>query len=120
MDRKICCKCKAGLCTDQFYDQRGHRAGKMSMCKSCFNVYCIERWRSRKIAAVRYKGSKCVECGLRLTGKNYAVFDFHHRNPLDKDVSWVRLRLRSWRAITSELDGCDLLCANCHRLKHSL
>ncbi len=76
----------------------------------------IFRWRRIKEKAVEYKGGCCSSCGY--TG-HAAVFDFHHVDPTMKDVSWDKLRLRSWDKITTELDICVLLCANCHRLEHT-
>lgn len=78
--------------------------------------YQIMRWRRIKTDAIKYKGGKCVQCGY---DEHYAALDFHHRNPEEKDVSWNKLRLRSWDKIKLELDKCDLLCANCHRIIHS-
>ena len=75
----------------------------------------IQRWIAIKIKAIEYKGGRCLRC------KNifpYPAFEFHHRDPETKDVSWTKLRLRSWDKIILELDKCDLLCANCHRIEH--
>ena len=83
--------------------------------KAAFNAYCINRWRQRKVKAIEYKGSKCHICGYNACPD---VLEFHHLNPEEKDVDWQKLRLRSWTAITSELDKCVLLCANCHREEH--
>ncbi len=74
------------------------------------------RWRSIKVKALAYKGGKCVECGY---DKHPAALQFHHNDPATKDVSWNKLRLRSWNKITLELDKCFLLCANCHSVVHS-
>lgn len=50
----------------------------------------------------------------------YPAMHFHHRDGEMKDVSWTKLRLRSWDKIVLELDKCDLVCANCHAIIHSL
>ena len=90
----------------------------MCYCKSCFNEKCIKRWIERKIDALEYKGNECEDCNLLATRENYVVFDFHHLDPSTKEVSWQKLRLRSWTSIQEELDKCVLLCSNCHRLRH--
>ena len=115
---KTCTQCKLRKPLTEFYASTGHSQAKMCYCKSCFNQRCIKRWIKRKADAIVYKGSECIDCGLKFNGKNHPVFDFHHRDPTAKDFAWVKLRLRSRKEINSELDKCDLLCANCHRMKH--
>lgn len=79
----------------------------------------MKRWISRKVAAIVVKGNKCIDCKILHTGDNYPIFEFHHRDPSQKDYDWNKLRLRSQKSITTELDKCDLLCANCHRMRHA-
>lgn len=90
----------------------------MSYCKKCFNIRCQKRWVNRKINAINYKGGKCEDCFLELSKSHYAVFEFHHLNPKQKDFDWSKLRFQSIKTIESELDKCALLCANCHRIRH--
>lgn len=78
--------------------------------------YQIKRWAQRKIDAVKYKGGCCSVCGY---SKCFSALEFHHRDPNTKEFNWVKLRLRTWNNILSELDKCDLVCANCHRELHS-
>ena len=73
------------------------------------------RWVKRKAEAVAYLGSKCTDCNHEYHPN---VFDFHHRPGVEKLYMWDRLRLRAWSSIKAELDKCDLLCANCHRMRH--
>jgi hypothetical protein len=69
----------------------------------------------RKQWAIEYKGGKCARCGGVF---HPAVYDFHHKDPTQKDFAPARaLRLSIERA-KAELDKCDLLCSNCHRLTH--
>ncbi len=77
--------------------------------------YVSDRQLRLKIQAIEYKGGKCQKCGY---DKCYAALEFHHRDPNEKEVSWKKLRSRSWKRIEEELDKCDLLCANCHREEH--
>lgn len=73
------------------------------------------RWNRQKAKAVQYLGGVCQDCNQTF---HPAAYDFHHRDPNDKEVAWNKLRLRSWDKITLELDKCDLLCCICHRLRH--
>jgi len=75
----------------------------------------INRWRKRKDLAVEYKGGKCERCSIQ---GHSSIFDFHHKDPKEKDCNWTKLRLKAWSSITTELDKCSLLCSNCHRLTH--
>ncbi len=82
--------------------------------------YYTKRRLYRKLKAVEYMGGVCEDCGFVATTENYIVFDFHHIDPSEKDLalgSGLNL-LRSWKKITDELDKCELLCSNCHRLLH--
>ncbi len=118
MERKICQTCSVEKSVEEFYTQPDRKNGA-SKCKECFNSYCIERWRNIKIKAIEYKGGVCVDCNIPFPTYPAPVFEFHHLNPELKDVSWGKLRLRSWDKITLELDKCVMLCANCHRIRHS-
>ena len=109
---KRCAKCEEEKPDSEFHRKDAKRT--QSYCKACFNAYCIERWRLRKLEAIAYLGGKCVDCGY---DKHYAAMQFHRIR--DKDVAWNKLRLRSWEKITRELDKCELLCANCYAVRHA-
>jgi len=75
-----------------------------------------EKGRKNKIKAIEYLGGQCNDC----TGKYLpAVYDFHHLDPKTKDSTMARIMGRSWENLITELDKCVLLCANCHRVRHS-
>ncbi len=112
---KTCTKCLISKNLTDFYNQND-RKSKASFCKNCFNKYCIDRWSAKKLEAIIYKGSKCVDCNLQ--NEHPSVYEFHHLDPSQKDYSWTKLRLRSNQDIKLELDKCILLCANCHRKRH--
>ncbi len=117
---KQCTDCKEAKSLSQFYLSKTHSKGVMCYCKDCFNKRCSQRWIKRKIEAIHYKGAACERCKLHLSQTHYSVYEFHHLDPAQKDVEWVKLRLKSLIAIKKELDKCILLCANCHRVVHSL
>lgn len=112
-----CSKCKEDKDENDFYQNSIRKA---TYCKSCFNKYTIDRWIERKVQAVIYKGSKCVDCNIIYPIVPACVFDFHHLDPSQKDFQWDKLRLKSIDKINNELDKCILLCANCHRIRHMI
>lgn len=60
------------------------------------------------------KSGKCKNCK-----KTYdpCVMDFHHRDPKQKIGTIAVLVSRgSWKNLKNEVEKCDLLCANCHRI----
>lgn len=103
-------------------------------CKKCVKQYDKERypktrekrraqalkWRSETHRTnttniVRYlKKHPCVDCGE----KDILVLEFDHRNRATKlfDVC-SGLESRTWALINSEIEKCDIRCANCHRRK---
>ena len=58
----------------------------------------------------------CEKCGET----NPIVLQFHHRPGTNKlfGVGNTSSRERKWDIILAELEKCDVLCANCHRLVH--
>lgn len=119
MKTKTCIDCKTELPLKDFYKQKCHSQGVMSYCKKCFNKRCILRWIKRKIKYINYMGGQCKNCGLLLEKSHYSVFEFHHKFNSNKDYDWSKLRLQSHNNILKELNKCELLCANCHRLTHA-
>lgn len=98
MEKKICASCEKEKELTDFYKQKDRKSGS-TLCKECFNKYCIQRWIDTKIKAIEYKGNKCCDCDNSYPNKPYVIFDFHHRNPKQKDVDWGKLRKRSWLKI---------------------
>ena len=74
-----------------------------------------ESKRKRKEEAILYLGGVCIDCGGEF---HPSIFEFHHRNPSEKDSDPSKTLMLKWEKIKAELDKCDLLCANCHRLRH--
>lgn len=78
----------------------------------------MKRGYARKLSAVNSLGGGCNKCGYN---KNMAALEFHHRDERDKSFS-LDLRAFSNNSLVklqSEVNKCDLLCANCHREHHN-
>jgi hypothetical protein len=57
----------------------------------------------------------CMDCGGKFP---YYVLDFDHRDPNEKLRSPASLAKNgSWEVMLRELDKCDVVCANCHRVR---
>lgn len=50
----------------------------------------------------------------------YEIYDFHHIDPKLKDrkISDMIHKKRDFNLLIIELDKCELLCSNCHRIRH--
>ena len=57
----------------------------------------------------------CMDCGNKFP---YYVLDLDHRDPSIKEVTPSRLwKSNSWTKVNAELEKCDVVCANCHRVR---
>ena len=61
------------------------------------------------------RGGRCEDCGYKNT---IWALEFHHRDPSTKDFSLGGF-LGSIERARREADKCILVCANCHRIRHS-
>lgn len=58
----------------------------------------------------------CADCGCRFAGHQ---MDFDHRNPGEKrfNICSSAAALKSRTELLTEAAKCDVVCANCHRLR---
>lgn len=89
-------------------------------CKVQAFKYNRQTRKAIKQLCVDYKGGKCIKCNYN---KSLDALHFHHRDKTTKSFS-IASYLNAKRKIslneylTTELDKCDLLCANCHYETH--
>jgi len=97
--------CKIEGCNKP-HDARGY-------CKNHLNRQVrIEVW--TKILEI--KGNKCKICNNTY---HFSCYDLHHRDPSLKDFTIsTAISGKSIEKILKEVEKCDLLCSNCHRLFH--
>lgn len=69
-----------------------------------------------KISAIKYLGGKCCRCGYN---KDISALEFHHLDSSKKEFQISSCADKSWDRLKSELDKCEILCSNCHRIEHS-
>lgn len=114
---KLCSKCARWKDVSEFYFLR-KRNLHSAYCKECHKGYVQDKRLKLKIEAINYKGNKCLDCSQQFI---HQVYDFHHLDPAKKDFTVAELLDRlSWDEIKTELDKCVLLCANCHRIRHTI
>jgi 5-methylcytosine-specific restriction endonuclease McrA len=59
------------------------------------------------------KQNSCVKCGF----DHPAALDFDHLRDKRRNVSNLLCEGFSWKRIEEEIKNCQVLCANCHRIK---
>jgi len=63
----------------------------------------------------------CLHCKRAVTLETVSAFDFDHRVRVDKKDHVSRMVYKSWpyfnKHAKNEWETCDLLCANCHKIK---
>lgn len=79
------------------------------------NQYARDRRDKRKALLIEHFGNKCADCGGTF---HPCCYDFHHRNPLEKSFEIAPRMDGNWETIKSEVEKCDMLCSNCHRVRH--
>lgn len=127
--RRVCSTCYIEKDLAMFDINQGCSEGRTRQCKEC-RAEKTRKWYSdnrerrqeesnnrnqrRRDWCIEQLGGKCVDCG---GGFHRSVYDFHHRDPGEK-VDAISNLLRSPDKLEEELKKCDLLCANCHRIRH--
>ncbi len=122
MKLKKCKKCQEMKPRTEFYKLNGKKYNESwdcrdSYCIPCRIAYQDDRRKNIKKLAVEYKGGTCIDCGIK--SSHYSIYDFHHLDHSEKDFTIGKKANRPFSSIKAELDKCILLCANCHRIRHS-
>jgi DNA-binding CsgD family transcriptional regulator len=109
-------RAKPRVCVD--CGEKDEANGKIiwySRCRACHKIKNKKRYRLLKLQAVNYKGGCCHLC---LYNKCPAAIHFHHKDASLKSKEWKLIKNRTFEQQKSELDKCELVCANCHAELH--
>lgn len=116
---KTCSSCKETKSFDSYHNRGGSRKNEyQAKCKDCRNLESREYKRKTSNLVKRWKLRKgCANCGFK--ARHSVQLDIDHIIPKRKktkdrqaiNTGWSRKRLKE------ELAKCQVLCANCHRLK---
>jgi hypothetical protein len=72
------------------------------------------RWRHRADLLDQLRSVPCADCGGRFA---QCAMDFDHRDPSTKVRGVTRMINGSIERMLAEVAKCDIVCANCHRLR---
>lgn len=71
--------------------------------------------RRREWVTEEFLKKGCRDCGIT----DVRVLEFHHRNPDEKSFGVMQGLTRSLEVLRQEIEKCDVLCANCHLIRHA-
>jgi hypothetical protein len=78
-------------------------------------VIKIRRWQEQAALLERLRAVPCADCGGRF---ETCQMDFDHRDPAAKRYTVSRMVAKATtETILEEVAKCDIVCANCHRLR---
>lgn len=130
-ETKKCGKCGADLPATNDYFSNYRNGQLQSYCKTCQSeyrkAYYQENSEKQIGQAIQYKKSfiewfnslKATLCCKNCGEPRFWILDFHHRDPAEKDTEVsALLKMGNKKKILSEIEKCDVLCANCHRDLH--
>lgn len=130
---KRCSGCKQVLPLISFNLRRRSRDGRQSYCRSCNSASSKKYHRANKVEhnrQIHRRTSKekkemkrllyeyllnhpCIDCGET----DPVVLEFDHLREKFAGVTVLAARGYNWRQIAAEIDKCEVVCANCHRLR---
>jgi hypothetical protein len=131
---KKCSICKIPKDIKEFNKNKARKDGLSTMCKICnrenskkyyqtkgtsHKQYVVSKNKERKKDVKLYLlhiflHSSCKDCGT----KDHRVFEFDHvRGVKSYDVSVMASRGISLEKVKEEISKCDIVCANCHRIR---
>lgn len=123
----ICGSCKVDKPEEAFYLKSKLTGKRQSKCKECHKTYLKGHYHKRKetyLASAKRgrnrisefvreaKSVPCADCGNNYP---YYVMDFDHKS--DKVFNISRSHTVSKQALLEEIDKCDVVCSNCHRIR---
>jgi len=72
------------------------------------------QWKRYAMGVLKSYLGGCVDCGFN--GSSCAL-DFDHKPEFKKSKIVSQMGSFPWHSILSEMAKCDLVCANCHRIR---
>ena len=115
MKTKVCARCKKRKPVEKFSTEPRKKNGVASYCKACLKEYLYARRRAQKAKIDLIKAVPCLDCGSEFPPE---VMEFDHvRGKKSFTISQMYAFYKPWKVVQEELRKCDLVCANCHRIR---
>lgn len=128
---KRCPKCDTTKSADEFAKSKSRADGLQSLCKECKRALDRARYKAKpetyrarndalrkKITSIvrEAKDVPCADCKQRF---HYCAMDFDHLPGTDKlfNVSLAVNKASSIPVLLREIEKCEVVCSNCHRLR---
>lgn len=102
--------------------------GLQGQCRECSNNNCKyhynnnkkdytsrnrdTRWKKRILLGQYLSNKKCKDCGT----DDIRVLEFDHLKDKKFNISGSVYKY-TWKKILKEIEKCDIVCANCHRIR---
>lgn len=128
--KKLCKDCNRDLDVKYFGVKNQKTGALQTYCKPCqatrsslhykanrssYYARNERRMRENILYLEKFKSNPCIDCKQVYPSK---VMDMHHRDGEEKEALISQLvRKTTLPRLIRELEKCDLLCANCHRLR---
>lgn len=130
---KKCINCKATKALSEYNNWKKAKDGLQPRCRDCQREYQRELYRKspRRRKQIRDVDAKrrikmrqdmieilseksCMDCG----NKDWRVLEFDHvRGEKHFNVSDGMAKGYGWKRILQEIDKCEVVCANCHKIR---
>ena len=105
------------------------RGEDCAMCRQAANEYRKVRYKphpksgknkacKQLVQDFKLSAGRCMDCGWEVTPERLCAFDCDHREPHLKELEISEMRKHvSVERMRLELLKCDVVCANCHRIR---
>jgi hypothetical protein len=119
-NKKTCSKCRVTKPLSEFYQSTRYKSGYVSPCKECACeiVKVGQRKRRREFRDVVLTHKSNIPCPDCKQSYPSCVMDFDHRPGETKafEISQMLGKV-SMETLEAEIAKCDIVCANCHRIR---
>ena len=99
---------------DHLEEKRAYDKARYADRKEYILLQTRERRAANRTWLRGIKSLPCIDCGNSYPS---CVMEFHHRDPSEKSFTIGEELGRNRDRIIAEIAKCDLICANCHRIR---
>lgn len=112
---KTCNVCMEAKSLSMFSMHGQTKDKKQPTCKKCLTIRMkTRRGLAREMVQTYLKAHPCIDCGYY----DIRALEFDHIND-DKEANVADLVARGYslERVKKEMDKCEVVCANCHRIR---